>query len=306
MSMTFAQLQSRVRQQILGFTKDQEQYSFLSGSMTSSDTTFTVDSETTDQLSAGLVEIEDELILVKKFDRNTGLVTVMAGVNGRGREGTTPASHSSNAIVINDPLFPKATLKQACLDSIQGIYPDIPVFTTTSFNKVAPVFEYGLPSDCEEVWQVNADTVGPSKVNFAVQRWRFNVQANVSKFPTGKSLQVLDSITPGRSIKVVYTKPPTSPVNDSDDLASVTGYSSGDIDRFSDMLTYGAVARLLPAYESARLQQGAIESMERSSLVQTGAATNAAKYYWQLYKERIAEERTRMQLMRETFQHFNH
>lgn len=305
MTMTFAQLQSRVRQQILGFTKDQEQYSFLTSSMVAGDTTFNIDTETADQMSAGLIEIEDELILVKKFDRTTGVVTVMAGTNGRGREGTTAASHANNTIVVSDPLFPKASLKNAITDSIQGIYPDIPVFTSTTITKIAPVFEYGLPAEVEEVWQVNADTVGPTKMNFAVQRWRFNANANVTRFPTGKSIQILDSITPGRSIKIEYTKAPASPVNDSDDLSVVTGYSSLDIDRFSDMLTYGACARLLPAYESARLQQNAIESSERAAVVPAGAATRASQFYWQLYKDRITEERQRTFLNRETFQHFS-
>jgi hypothetical protein len=305
MSMTFAQLQSRVRQQLLGFTKDQEQFSYLTADMTASDTTFRVDTETIDQLSAGLVEIGDELLLVKKFDRTTGLVTVMADTNGRGREGTTAATHATNDLVISDPLFSKAVIKQACVDAIQGIYPDIPVFAQTTVTKTAPVFEYELPSTVEEVWQVNADTVGPSKVNFAVQKWRLNVHANTDRFPSGKSIQVLDSITPGRKIRIAYTKPPTNPVNDSDDLASTTGYSSADIDRFSDLLTYGAVARLLPAYESARLQQGAIESMERANLVPVTSASKAAQYYWQLYKTRIEEERVRVMQLRETLQHFN-
>lgn len=304
MTMTFLQFQNRVRQQLLGFTKDQEQYSYLTADMTSSATTFTVDTETADQMSAGLVEIGEELILVKKLDRTTGVVTVMAGTNGRGRESTTAASHSTNDIVISDPLFPKSVLKQACLDSIQGCFPDIPAVATTNLTKVAPQFEYELPAATEDVWQVNYDTTGPTKQNPPALHYRFNAHANTTRFASGKSLLVLDSITPGRTIKVVYIKPPTAPTADGDDL-TVTGWSSADIDRFSDMLVYGAVARLLPAYESARLQQGAVESMERANLVPPSAATKTSQYYWTLYKQRMLEERNRFQLAREIHQHFS-
>lgn len=304
MTMTFAQLQSRVRQQILGFTKDQEQYSFLTNPMGSTDTSFTVDLGTVNSLSSGLVEIDEELILVSAADQTSGVVTVLAGANGRGRESTAPDAHGSNALVISDPLFPKSSLKNAIIDSIQGVYPEVYVIKTAVFNKNAVVFEYGLPTEADEVLQVTYDTVGPTKMSPPAVRYRFNAHANTTRFPTGKSIQVLDNITPGREIKVTYSTAPGTPTSDSDDLATVTGFSSSDIDRFSDMLVYGAAARLLPAYESARLQQGAIESMERASLVPVESATKASQFYWGLYKARLLEERNRFQLLHEAVQFY--
>jgi hypothetical protein len=71
------------------------------------------------------------------------------------------------------------------------------------------------------------------------------------------------------------------------------------------MIAYGACWRLLPAYESARLQQQGIEATERAPLVPTGAGSQAAQYYLSLYQRRLQEERDRLQRLFETFQNFN-
>lgn len=63
MATTFDQIITRVRQQILGYTRDQVPTSSLSEAMDADDTTFTVDTETVTAVSRGLVEIGDELLL---------------------------------------------------------------------------------------------------------------------------------------------------------------------------------------------------------------------------------------------------
>jgi hypothetical protein len=62
---TFAQLVAKTRQQLLGFSMSQESVSELSVAMGASDTSFTCDPATVTNLSRGLVEIDDELILAK-------------------------------------------------------------------------------------------------------------------------------------------------------------------------------------------------------------------------------------------------
>lgn len=272
--------------------------------MTDTDTTFSVDLDTVQQLSTGLVEIDNELVLVKKVDYTTGVATVLGGANGRGREGTAAASHSADALIVSDPMFPKSVVAQACLDSINGTFPDLYVVANTTFTKSAPVFEYEMPSTSFDVVQVYYDTVGPSRINPPAAQYRFNSQANTTRFPSGKSIQVLDNITPGRDIKVTYYKAPGLPSADGDDMATLTGWDSATVDRYSDMFVYGAVARLLPAYESARLQQGAIESNERANLVPTSAATKTSQFYWQMYRARVAEERNRLQQLNESGQYW--
>jgi hypothetical protein len=309
MAATFDQIVSRVKQQLLGYTRDQASISYLTNDVGATDVQFTVDPETVTNISKGLIEIDDELILVKKYDRSTGTVTVMGGLSGRGAEGTTAAAHTTNTIVTDDPMYPTARVKEAINDTIQGTFPDLWVFGDYEFPKIAARYEYPLPVDVEDVYKVTVNTIGPSAVWFPLSSWRFNPSASLTAgqvfptpTPTGKSLQIMrDFIVPGRNIRVEYIKKPNVLVNDSDDFATTTGYP----DRYIDLITYGACWRLLPAYESARLQQQAIEATERAPLVPTGAGSNASKYYMALYQQRLAEERTRLQRLFDSYQNFN-
>jgi hypothetical protein len=284
---TFGQLVQQVRQQLLGFALNQESMAELSISMDSDDTTFQADGETIDNLSRGMVEIDDELILVKKWDQTSGTVTVMGGVNGRGYGGTTAASHSSGVLITSNPAFPRARIKEAINQTITTLYPELVVFGSTEITKLAPVVEYELPSECSDVWYVTAQLIGPSKVAQPMPDWRFNPKARTANFASGKSIQILDFVTPGQAVKVVYAKAPSTLSADADDFTA-TGYP----ERYTDLVVYGACMRLLPALESARLQQQAVEATERAALVPPASAAKAMAMYAQLYATRLEDERT--------------
>lgn len=287
---TFDQLVKQVRQQLLGFALNQESVSYLTVAMTAGDTTFQADGETILNLSRGLVEVDDELILVKKWDQTSGTVTVMGGVNGRGYEGTTAASHDENALVTSSPAFPRTRIKEAINQAIITLYPELVVFAETEITKVAPQVEYELPSDCADVWYVTGQLIGPSKVAQPLPNWRYNPKARTNNFPSGKSIQLFDYVTAGQAVRVVYAKQPTQLASNSDDFATVTGYP----DRYTDLVVYGTCMRMLPALESARLQQQSVEATERAALVPPSSAAKAMTMYAQLYQQRLAEERAHL------------
>jgi hypothetical protein len=314
-AVTFNQLVDRVKQQLLGYTKDQASITYLVADMNADDSTFQVDTDTVKNISRGLVEIDDELLLVKTFDQASGTVTVMgafgapANPAGRGVEGTTAASHLTNALVTDDPMYPRARIKEAINDTINATFPDLWVFGSHEFPKIAARYEYPLPTEVEDVYKVTVNTIGPSAVWFPLSSWRFNPSASTTvgqvkptPTPTGKTIQIMrDSIVPGRNIRVEYIKKPTVLTNNSDDFSTVTGYP----ERYVDLIIYGTMWRLLPAYESARLQQDAIEATERAPLVPTGAGSNASKYYMALYQQRLLEERTRLQRLFDSYATYN-
>lgn len=286
---TFDQLVSRVKQQLFGFSLSQEAISSLGASMTDSAITFQADGETIEEISRGLVEIGDELILVKKWDEGSSTVTVMGGTAGRGYLGTTAAAHGNGALIISNPAFPRARIKEAINDTIRGLYPDLVVFATTEITRVSVQFEYELPSAVTDVWYVTGETLGPSKVWQPLQNWRYNPSADTTDFPSGKSIQLLDEIVPGRNYRIVYAKPPTVLSADADVFETVSGYP----DRIVDLVAYGACKRLLPAMEAARLQLTSVETTERAPLVPPQSAARAASLYASLYAERLQEERNR-------------
>lgn len=292
MAVSFSQLVSRCRQQAMGYALDQAPQSELSADMAPDDTSFTVDpaSLAGGQLSRGIVEIDDELILVKSYDKTSGLVQVLGGPNGRGVEGTTPTAHSAQALVTTSPRFPRTRIKEAINQTIAGVYPDVVVFDTYEFTRLMPVYEYELPADVDDVWYVTAQMIGPSQVWYPLPNWRYNPMADPTAFPSGKSIQQLDYVTPGRAVRVVYAKPPTLLSADDDDFETTTGYP----ERIVDLITYGVLKRILPAWETARLQSLSVESTNRSQVVATGSAARAVQLYEALYEQRLAEERALM------------
>lgn len=287
---TFDGLLSRIRQQVMGFTKDQAAYSELAADMGVGDTQFTVSSDTVQSISRGLVEIDEELILAKKFDPGSGIVSVMAGVNGRGAEGTVAASHLSGSLITSDPTFPRARIREAINDVILALYPSLVVFATTSISNISVVYEYQMPAAALDVWAVSDQTVGPTQVWMQGLNYRFNPTADPGSFPTGKSIQLWDSVTPGRSMLIKYTKSPSPLVSGTDDFAAVTGLP----ERCVDLVVWGATARLLPGYDAARLQMSSVEATERAALVPASSAVKTAQYYLALYQQRLEEERVRM------------
>lgn len=305
MAVTFNDIVSRVKQQLLGFTRDQESISYLVAPMLATDITFQADPETVSSLSRGLVEMDDELLLVKKFDKGSGVVSLMADIAGRGAENTVPADHGINTFVINDPKYPKARIKEAINDAIRGTYPDLWVFGEFEFPYTAARYEYPMPVQAEDVYKVVINTIGPSKVWFPATRWRFNPLASTGdqavSGATGRSIQVYDFVVPGRNVRVSYRHRPTELTLDEDDFELTTGFP----ERYVDMIVYSACWRLLPAMESARLQQRSIEATERSALVPTGAANDASQYYLGLYQRRLLEEQSRLQELYETYATFN-
>lgn len=287
---TFDGVLSRIRQQAMGYTKDQSAYAELAVDMSSTDGTFIVDTDSVNNISRGLIEVDDELLLVKKYDAPSGVATVMAGVNGRGMEGTTAAPHFAGSLMTADPKFPRVRMQEAVNDVLQALYPTLAVFATTSINNVSVVYEYGMPADALDVWAVSDQTIGPTQVWMQGLNYKFNPTADTTAFPTGKSIQLFDPVTPGMGMLVKYVKAPSPLSLASDDFATVTGLP----ERCVDLVVWGACARLFPAYESARLQQSSIEATERAGLVPPASATSTAKYYMAMYQTRLEEERIRM------------
>lgn len=309
MAATFNDIVQRVRQQLLGFTRDQASISYLMQPMTATDMTFLVDVDTVTNLSRGITEIDDELLLIKSYDRNSGTVTVFGNsTTGRGIEATTAASHVSGSIVTADPRYPRARIKEAINDTINGVYPDLYLLDEFEFNYQAARYEYPIPAEAEGVYKVVVNTIGPSGVWFPLTSWRYNALASTGSqvkptpTPTGKSIQLMrDAIVPGRAVRVTYTKKPNTLTNGTDDFEAVTGFP----ERYIDMIVYGACWRLLPSYDAGRLQQQSIESTERAPLVPTGAANQSSQYYLGLYQRRLNEEKDRLLNLYETYQTFN-
>ncbi|MFC8490713.1 hypothetical protein ACFUJU_07885 [Streptomyces sp. NPDC057235] len=299
MAITLDQLISRVRRELRGYTLDQASMTVLAADMLAADSTFMVELDDITEISRGLVEIDDELILVKSYDSQTGVVSVMGGTAGRGAEDTTAATHVNGALVTSSPTFPRSVIKSAITDSIRALYPSLVVFDIVDFPYVAAQTEYPLPADVKDIWTIVGRWVGPEKVSGAMSNWRFNSEAYTADFPTGKSVQLWSGITPGQNVRVLYTREPSVLTANSDEFTT-TGYP----ERVADLVVWDTAKRLLPSLMSARLQQTSVESTERAQLVGTSDVNRAVQVYAALYAERLQQERDRMYQEVPTYQTF--
>jgi hypothetical protein len=276
---TFLDLQNRVKSLLYGITWDQEQYTYLTNSIGASDTTIQVNDAS--QISRGLIEIDSELLNVQSFNTATNTLTIFPF--GRGFYGSTAATHAANASVINNSKFPKIRVQECINDIINEVYPTLFAVKTAELNKIAVQYGYPLPTDADEILNVNYAVIGPSQIWPSMRRWRFDPNADPSNFPTGKAIHLLEEVTPGRIMRVTYIGQPSNLVNDTDEFATVTGLP----ETAKDCIVYGAAAKLMVAYDAARLQMDSVESSERASLTQPTSAANTSKYFMAIYQERL-------------------
>jgi hypothetical protein len=282
-------LVNRTRQMLLGFSQEQQQYTFLTTGATPGDVTFTVDDAS--QVSRGLIEIDGlELCLVKKILRNNTTAQIVLDPFGRGWAGTTAATHAINAKIENNPVFPTIRVVEAINDTIRSVYPNLFGVGTKSITKNAVVFEYDLAAAAEEIISVQNSVIGPTNIWPFSSNWRFVGQANTGAFPSGKALYIGDDVMPGQKIFVTYMQEPVELVNLSDDFAGVTTLPA----TAQDVIIYGACMKLTPSLEGARLTLNAIEASERSQFVQAGAASRVSTYFGQLYNQRLEQEAAKL------------
>lgn len=133
-----------------------------------------------------------------------------------------------------------------------------------------------------------------------MRRYKFDSDASPSVYATGKTISVLDNITPGQTVRVVYTTPPTALASASDVFSTVTGLPSSCV----DMIVYGAIAKMLPGLEIARLQLGSIESVERAAQISPGSAIAASRYFYGMFEARLKEEKSRLQSLHPALIHY--
>jgi hypothetical protein len=268
---------------LFGYSSKQQQWSYLTQSITSTDITFTVNDVR--QISRGLIEVGgSELMLVKSVNQQTNTVFLEPG--GRGAFGSTASAWASSALIENNPIFPFVRIKESVNDAINALYPDLFAVGTSKFPKVSVVFNYPLPADCEEVINVKYQLIGPSNIYPWCRSYRYDNTADTTTFPTGRSINILEDITPGREIQVTYMKEPSLLANPSDDFASVTGLPGS----VADLVFYAGMTKMVPALSGPRLILDSVEAAERASFVQPQQIAQVSQYYNTLYQDRLLKE----------------
>lgn len=296
---TFGQMTDEVSRKLAGFTLRQDrQTHVVTTAVTTNATSITVASA--QNISAGVIQIDDELIYIDSFDRTTGVLSVPP--YGRGYNGTSAATHAIGARVIISPSFPSLDIKGAINETVLAVFPDLYATSSHTFSYSTAKSTYALPNEVETVLGVSFQTTGPSKEWLPVRGWRVDPMANTSAFNSRNSISLYSGIEPGRTVQIFYTSAPTVMDSNDDDFEIVTGLPASS----KDVIVIGASARLASFIDPGRLSFGSAESDQQSQVAGRayGAGTNASKYLLALYDKRLAEESRKLADRNPTRIHF--
>lgn len=286
---TLSDMIDEVKANLQGYTLRQDRMTYLAnaGGISTSATSVTIGSSS--NLAKGIIEIEDELLLVDSFDKTSNTLTIMPGF-GRGYQHSTAATHAQYSPVVIAPPFPRVSIKQAINDTINSMYPKLWANTSTTLTYNPAVTTYAMPADNQDITAVSWQSVGPSKEWIPVGRWRPDKMANTTAFPTGQTVSIYDRITPGRTIQVAYKKAPTILSNASDEFTTVTGLPA----TCRDVIVLGAAYKMLSYIDAGRVNLTSAEADAADSKIPSTAGGTVAKYIFALYQQRLQEESNKL------------
>lgn len=280
---TFGNLVDQVASMLSSYSGAIEQNTWLTENIDAADLAFTVNDGLT--VSQGVSEIEDELIYVVNSDE-TG---VTLAPFGRGYQGTTAANHTANTKLTFNPIFPRVEIKRAINQTLLAVYPQLYAIKEHTFLFNGSIATYEMPADTESILKVTFELTGVTNVWPTIRGWEF---APNSEEASGKAIELLESAVPGQTVKVVYTAAFPELTDTNTTLSSIGFPASAE-----DVLTYGAVSRLLRWLDVRRLQLDSVENLSRGMTLESGDASKIANQMFALYQQRLNEERRKLLIL---------
>jgi hypothetical protein len=284
---TLNQLTEQTIGEIGSYIKNQESVTIITNAIDNNDLTFTVDDATA--ASKGIIEIDDELIYVKKSVAASGTLQILGTASvasGRGWRGTTATSHVAGSIVRNNPIFPRSQVKRALLETIKGM--NFPVLANETFTFNGSDYSYVMPDSLVDVTGVSWELPDSTGVWALIKRWRLDTNY-LDSGTTKQALILNEAPMSGADVRVQYTKYPTT-ITDNQEL-TVSGLPSS----CEDVVRLGAMYRLLSTVDPGKVTATSVSADALDQPVSAGASTSAAKYIFQLYSVRLAEEVAKQQ-----------
>ena len=297
MATTLLDIMNDVQLDLSGFTYRQDRVTYLTQAATSGDLTLYVAS--TENIGKGIIEIEDEMILVDSYDRQSN--TLVVAPFGRGYNSTTAAAHNANSKVVITPTYPRAAIKRAVNDTVNAVYPKVFAVGSTPVSFLASRTTYEIPASAIQILSMAWQSVGPTKEWLPIRQWRWDPIAYSPSFTSGRTVSIYDNVLPGRTINIVYAKMPTVMSALTDDFETVTGLPSS----MRDVIIYGAAWRLSSYIDPARISITSAAADEFDAKRPYGTGTNVTKGLQALYQQRLEEESLKQKIQFPTRVHYS-
>lgn len=277
---TFKQLTEETLATLRGFSRVQEQSTHLTAGVDFDDLTWTVANGTV--LHRGRAEVGDEIIQIDSVTGNT----VTIAPYGRGCDSSTAWSHSVGDQVSFSPMFSRFRVKQEInntITSLGGLLPAIKNSIVTS-NQYG---DYDLPAGAQEVVSVQWEQI-PGHWVF-LSNWRQVNQADVTDFPSGKSVRV-PGVPMGATLKIGYTTDPAPMDDDADVFTTTTGLPQSCM----EVVKLGALWRYASTLDLGNLDAGAVGAAELAGRNQPGQAMTLAQSLYRMFAVRREEEQRKI------------
>lgn len=284
---TFGQMIEDTLAEVSSYVRGQESITVLLQSATDSDVTLTVDDASS--LSKGIVEIGEELVYLKSVNTQAGTVTVLPG--GRGYRGTTASAHAINTQLRNNPIFPRDQIKRALNETIKGI--DLRALSSHEFTFDGTQYAYVLPTDFQDVTGVAWNAPDTTGVWPLIKRYRIdrNYRATGDASTVRAAIVLNEYPMPGRTVRVQYAKFPTALSASGDEFASTSGLPASA----EDVIRLGAMWRLISTVDPGKVIARTPAADLVDAPVPSGESTSVARYLYQLFSVRLAEEKAKQQ-----------
>lgn len=283
---TFNEMIDEVALHLSGYGMRHDAVTHLEANATASAESITVDDAV--DVGRGVIEIDDELLWVKSFDRSTGILTIPP--YGRGYMGSAAAAHTAGTKVTINPTFSRHAIKKALNDTVRAVFPNLYGVASTTFVYSPAQSTYSLPNEAQTILAVSYETIGSSKEWQPIRGWRVDPMANVSAFNSNNSITLTSGVEAGRTVQVTYSFEPEIMESNSDDFNTVTGLAESA----KDVIVLGAAYRLLSFLDPGRLSYTTPESEVQSGRIAFGSGTNVAKYVYALYQQRLQDETSKL------------
>jgi hypothetical protein len=282
---TAGALLNRVSRQLLSGTVEERNKlaASINDSVTSLQTTYELGG-----LRAGtVVEVDQELMYVWEATSGTKTLTVE-----RGYMGTTAASHSSGAVVTQNPRFPRQSLFEALNQDIDdlsspanGLYQVIT--TDVSYNGSDRQVNLTGAADVIDLIDVRVRYLAD---DYPVLRGvRLQRDLPTSDFASGYAL-VFDEDTIAGSLRVRYKKPFVRAASLASDIQSVCKIP----ETMEDILEMGVMARVMGPREIRRNFMEAQGDTRRAEEVPAGAILGSIGNILRMRRDRILAEKAKL------------
>lgn len=273
---TFGDLIAGVQASLYSYGMQRDKMTTLIAGIDDSETTFPVADPAL--LDIGLIEVDQELMEVRSIDMAQGGLAILHPW-GRGRMGTQKVAHPINSQIVISPRFPRAHIAATVKRTVASVYPDLfRIRTDESITTTTAAASYLLPE--------TTDSIAAVAVLDSLGEWIPVTRYRVTDYVAGKSITFGDVFDGGTKVRLTYRSGFDEFATEADTLASV-----GLLDRWSDLIIYGAVGTMVLGLEPVRLQADTVETQDRAGATQPTQATQVARQSLGMFKQRIQEEK---------------